>query len=128
MNQEEEKTYIKAVRLFNIDETACAFETGRLTTQVKIEAGYFFFQTKVDTYEKVPHPAPRRQFVITLKGKLEFKVSDGSTFIVEPGVILIAEDTSGTGHTWKILDGDQWERIYIPIPIENENHFIADEI
>lgn len=127
MNQEEEISYLKAIRLFNSNGTECAFETGKITTQLKIAVDYFFCQTKVDAYEKVAHPAPRRQFVVTLKGKLRFKVSNGSTFILEPGIILLAEDTAGAGHTWEILDGDQWERIYIPLNAESEHHFIADD-
>jgi len=116
----------KAIRLFNINKTACAFETGTIPTQIKIDVSYFFGQTKVDAYEKIPHPAPRRQYVITLKGKLRFKVSDGSTFIVEPGIILIAEDTLGQGHSWEIIDGDEWVRIYIPLEMEKNNHFVSD--
>ena len=124
----QQNSYLRAVRLFNTNETDCTFETGKITTHVKIAVDYFFGQTKVDSYERIAHPAPRRQYVITLKGKLKFKVSDGSTFILEPGIILIAEDTQGAGHTWEILDGDQWERIYIPLPLENESYFIADQI
>lgn len=127
MDAGDEKSYIRAVRLFNINDTACAFETGKLETQVKIDVQYFFCQTKVDPYQKVAHPAPRRQYVITLKGKLRFKVTDGSTFIIEPGDILIAEDTAGPGHTWELIEGDQWERIYIPFETESENHFTADQ-
>jgi len=124
----QQNSYLRAIRLFNTNETDCTFETGKITTQVKIAVDYFFGQTKVDSYERIAHPAPRRQYVITLKGKLKFKVSDGRTFILEPGIILIAEDTQGAGHTWEILDGDQWERIYIPLPLENGSHFIADQI
>ncbi|HEY0176015.1 MAG TPA: hypothetical protein VGC08_06535 [Pedobacter sp.] len=122
------ENYIKAVRLFNINETACAFETGKIATQIRIDVEYFFCQTKIDPYQKVPHPAPRRQYVITLKGKLRFKVSDGSTFLIEPGDILIAEDIYGPGHTWELTEGDEWQRIYIPLGTENENHFIPDEV
>lgn len=124
--EEHNTSSLKAIRLYNSSETECAFETGTIATQIKIDVSYFFGQTKVDDYEKIPHPAPRKQYVITLKGKLRFKVSDGSTFIVEPGIILIAEDTLGAGHSWEIIDGDQWERIYIPLNAGNDNHFIKD--
>ncbi|CAM4246470.1 hypothetical protein SAMN06265348_10755 [Pedobacter westerhofensis] len=124
--EEHNTSSLKAIRLYNSSETECAFETGIIATQIKIDVSYFFGQTKVDDYEKVPHPAPRKQYVVTLKGKLRFKVSDGSTFIVEPGIILIAEDTLGAGHSWEIIDGDQWERIYIPLNAGNDNHFTKD--
>lgn len=127
MNTSSSKqTSIKAIRLFNTNQTQCAFETGTLPTQLKIEASYFFVQTKVEI-ENIPHPAPRKQYVITLKGKLKFKVSSGETFILEPGIILIAEDIDGPGHSWEIVEGDQWERIYIPLNTDAENHFIADQ-
>ena len=122
---EDTTSYLKAIRLFNINETECTFEVGRIPAQVKIDVSYFFGQTKVDPYQKVAHPAPRRQFVITLKGRLRFKVTDGSTFIVEPGVILIAEDIAGPGHTWELIEGDEWERLYIPFETTTINSFIS---
>ena len=115
---------IRAIRLFNIHETECAFETGSLSTQVNMNATYFFAKTATDA-QYTPHPAPRRQYVITLKGKLEFKVTSGKTFILEPGIILIAEDTAGPGHSWEIIEGEEWERIYIPIDAETVPNFIA---
>ena len=119
-------TSIRAVRLFNIDNIACGFEIGKIPVGLNITASYFFCQTKIDPYEKVPHSAPRSQYVVTLKGKLRFKVTDGSTFDIEPGVILIAEDIHGPGHTWDLIDCDEWERIYIPFNLVDMDHFIKD--
>lgn len=125
---DNESTYIRAIRLFNTNETDCTFETGRIQTRNKIDAGYFFCQTGTGDLENIPHPAPRRQFVVTLKGRLKFTVTNGNTFILEPGIILIAEDTSGPGHTWEVTDGNEWERIYIPLDPGNDPHFIRDTI
>jgi len=36
------------------------------------------------------HPAPEKQFVITLSGTLEFVTPDGEKFIVRPGDVLAA--------------------------------------
>jgi len=44
------------------------------------------------------HPAPARQFMILLSGKLEAETSDGSALLMEPGDILLLEDTLGRGH------------------------------
>lgn len=120
----ENENYIKAVRLFNLPDGSCTFEYGKIKTNVKIESTGFFAQTHVDAYEVVPHPAPRRQYVVTLKGKLQFKVTNGDTFIIEPGIILIAEDTNGVGHTWELIDGEKWERLYIAL--KGDTHFIID--
>lgn len=124
---EEEKTYVKAVRLVNLPNGDCTFEMGKLETKVHMDASYFFAQTHVDAYEKVAHPAPRMQYVVTLRGKLKFKVSSGDTFTIEPGVILVAEDCKGKGHTWDLVDGDKWDRLYIAIPTGGDDHFIADK-
>lgn len=118
---------INAIRLYNIDDVACGFEVGKLPNHFNIKASYFFCQTRIDASEKVPHGAPRSQYVVTLKGKLRFTVTDGSTFILEPGIILIAEDVHGPGHTWELVDCDKWERIYIPFDMENMDHFIKNE-
>jgi len=119
--------YVKAVRLINLPNGDCSFETGKLATKVHMDASYFFAQTHVDAYEKVAHPAPRMQYVVTLKGKLKFKVSSGDTFIIEPGTVLVAEDCKGKGHTWDLVDGDKWDRLYIAIPTGSDDHFIADK-
>lgn len=118
--------YLKAIRLINIENEQCAFEAGKIPVRQHINVNYFFAQTAVDAYEKIPHPAPRRQYVITLKGKLRFKVSNGETFIVEPGIILIAADIAGPGHSWALIDGEEWQRIYIPLEENAEDYFIAD--
>ena len=60
-----------------------------------------------------PHQAPIRQFVITLSGTLEFKTVPGATFVIHPGDILLAEDTTGSGHSWRLTDANPWRRAYV---------------
>jgi quercetin dioxygenase-like cupin family protein len=117
---------MRAIRLLHDTNGNSYFETGTLPEYHKINAEYFNIQTKVEPYQQVQHTAPRYQFVVTLKGKLQFTTSDGKQFILEPGIILIAKDTEGKGHSWKILEGEKWERIYI-VPIKNAlDHFVID--
>jgi quercetin dioxygenase-like cupin family protein len=59
------------------------------------------------------HNAPTTQFVITLSGTLEFTTHGGETFTIHPGDILIAKDTTGTGHKWRLIDDQPWRRAYI---------------
>lgn len=117
--------FLKAIRLINIENGACSFEVGKIPVLQNISASYFFAKNDVSVQHSI-HPAPRKQYVITLKGKLKFSVTNGDTFIIEPGIILIAADTLGDGHTWEILDGNEWERIYIPINDEGDDYFILD--
>src|SRR5438445_7681439 len=44
------------------------------------------------------HPAPRRQFVVTLRGESEIELEGGRKLRLGPGHILLAEDTTGQGH------------------------------
>ena len=59
------------------------------------------------------HVAPCEQYVVTLLGTLEFTTRDGETFRLAPGDVLHADDTTGSGHRWRLIDGDPWRRLYV---------------
>ena len=61
------------------------------------------------------HCAPRRQYTVTLAGQAEIGLSDGSTYRVGPGDVLLAEDMTGQGHTTRVVGGE--ERVYLVIPL-----------
>lgn len=42
--------------------------------------------------------APRRQFVITISGEVEYETGDGTKRRFGPGTIYLANDTTGQGH------------------------------
>lgn len=64
------------------------------------------------------HPAPRRQLLFALSGKLEVEVSDGETRIIGPGCIVVVEDTTGRGHISHVIGS---ERCYMAVvPLEDE--------
>lgn len=116
---------MKAFRIKNDNFGKSFFEEGTLPEYFNINSDYFNIQSKVEEYQKSQHVAPRYQYVVTLKGKLQFTTSDGKQFILEPGIILIAEDTVGEGHSWKLIEGDEWLRIYIvPNPLMNDEFII----
>ena len=118
--------FISAFRLMsNVDGTS-RFEKGKIPTLKSLNTTTFWISMITEKWERNTHPAPRRQYVVTLKGNILFKVSDGSTFLIEPGIILVAEDTDGVGHSWEIVEGDQWERLYIPIAEEADDFFIPE--
>ena len=52
------------------------------------------------------HPAPRRQYVILVSGQLEIGLGDGTTRRFGPGDARLVEDTTGQGHTTRVV-GDQ---------------------
>jgi quercetin dioxygenase-like cupin family protein len=59
------------------------------------------------------HTAPVRQLVVTLSGTLDFETRSGQHFTLRPGDILLAEDTAGGGHSWKLIDDQPWRRAYV---------------
>lgn len=52
------------------------------------------------------HPAPRRQLMCLLSGMLEVEVSDGEARELDQGTVVLLEDTSGVGHTTKVVSDD----------------------
>lgn len=119
--------YMPAIRLFNNLDGTSAFEKGKIPVLTSIKNETFWFSSTIETWQHGLHPAPRRQFVVTLKGHLKFTVSNGETFIITPGIILLAEDTKGEGHSWEMLDDQEWHRLYLPIPENEDSFFVADK-
>lgn len=118
--------FIPAVRLLNNADGSCTFEKGKIPSLKLIPTTGFWFSTRTEEWEKNAHVAPRKQYVITIKGNIRFKVSDGSTFMIEPGIVLLAEDLKGDGHSWEMVESDEWERFYIPMAENTGNFFIPD--
>ncbi len=59
------------------------------------------------------HPAPRRQYVITLTGHVEFTFGNGEMLTIKPGDIFLADDLEGKGHKWQIISDEPWRRLYV---------------
>jgi quercetin dioxygenase-like cupin family protein len=71
------------------------------------------------------HDAPVRQFVLTLSGTLEFVTRDGDRFTLRPGDVLLAEDTTGSGHSWRLVDDEPWRRAYVILAPGAKVPFVA---
>ena len=52
----------------------------------------------------VPHPSPLRQLFALLAGTMDVTASDGETRRFSQGSLLLFEDTTGDGHTTKIIE------------------------
>lgn len=76
--------------------------------------GVVFRENPLDGSDEFHNP-PRRQFVITLVGAVELKVSDGTTRVFGPGDVLFAEDTKGAGHAARELIGPR-RSLILPVP------------
>jgi hypothetical protein len=86
---------------------------GRIS-QLRQATGIAFRETDGD-YSLDFHCAPRRQFVINLDAAVEVEVGDGSKRVLQPGDILLAEDTSGRGHISRAVDGKARRSIFVTL-------------
>ena len=120
----KKEAMIPAIKLITTQENASGFIRGAIPSLTTMASQNLYFSNTFEAWEKGAHPAPKDQYVVTMKGRLIFEVTDGSTFIIEPGTVLIASDTEGKGHKWGFIDGNEWLRLYIPI--DGPDHFIPD--
>ena len=113
---------IRCVRIWTAKDGSSLFEEGTIDLPKgergdilgdKIVSSSISFRETRSGGTFAPHDAPTRQFVITLSGTLEFKTAKNETFIIRPGDILLAEDTTGTGHSWRLVDDQPWRRAYV---------------
>jgi quercetin dioxygenase-like cupin family protein len=61
------------------------------------------------------HPAPRRQYVIILAGQLEIGLGDGTLQRFGPGDARLVEDTTGRGHTTRVVGSEPVVTAVIPL-------------
>jgi hypothetical protein len=76
--------------------------------------GVIFRRSPADQYIDW-HPAPRRQFVITLSGEAEVEASDGEVRRIGPGAVMLAEDTTGKGHITRGIGSAERLSIFVPL-------------
>jgi len=68
------------------------------------------------------HPAPRRQIVIILSGQLEHGFADGSRRIFGLGDVRLLEDTTGEGHTTRVVGSETVLVAVVPLaPLTDED-------
>jgi hypothetical protein len=62
------------------------------------------------------HPAPRRQFCFVLRSSIELEVSDGEVRRFVPGGAFFVEDTTGKGHTYRVVGLDEHLLAIVQLP------------
>ena len=116
---------IRCIRLFTGDDGESHFETQVLAPGQKSAEGSLSTMTAARDvqFAESPvgshldwHTAPRRQYVVTLSGVLLFENREGKTQRIESGDVLLAEDLTGGGHRWRLIDDQPWRRLYITLP------------
>jgi quercetin dioxygenase-like cupin family protein len=116
---------IKLIRLFTGDDGQSHFSQGEIAwrSETGVNALSGGEPAQSISFEETAagssldwHNAPHRQYVVTLSGRLEFETRKGDKQLVEPGDVLLAEDTTGGGHRWRLTDDQPWRRVYVHLP------------
>src|SRR5690348_7032333 len=115
---------IKAYKLYTGTDGHSHVEVGSVAEKLFHPVGSIRFQESPPHTTYDWHTAPVHQYVITITGTLEFSINSGETFILHPGEILIALDTTGSGHRWRLIDDAPWRRVYVTIRDQGEINFI----
>jgi quercetin dioxygenase-like cupin family protein len=127
---------IRCVRLWTGDDKNSHFEQGVIALEPgqrgdwlsdKLAVATIAFQETASGGAFAWHTAPVRQLVVTLSGTLDFQTRDGEHFLLHPGDILLAEDTVGSGHSWKLTDDSSWRRAYVVLQPGAAVPFLADK-
>src|SRR6202158_5369997 len=113
---------IRCVRLWTGDDQNSYFEEGVIELTAgprgdwlsdKLAVASISFQETALGGALALHTAPVRQLVVTLSGTLDFQTRAGEHFLIHPGNVLLAEDTVGSGHSWKLTDDFSWLLPYV---------------
>ncbi|MGA7808904.1 AraC family ligand binding domain-containing protein [Bradyrhizobium sp.] len=123
---------IRCIRIWTNADKSSSFEEGSLSLPGGNEGdaiGKAFAAASISFRETQPkdalawHDAPTHQLVLTLGGTLEFETRSGQKFIIRPGDVLLAEDTTGSGHRWRVIGDEPWRRAYVILPAGLEAGF-----
>jgi len=87
--------------------------SGELSEMAKVTG--LQFRRQAPNYFQDWHPAPRRQYVITLSGQGEVELDGGKKIPLGPGHILLAEDLTGKGHISRGVGSEDRISLFIPL-------------
>jgi quercetin dioxygenase-like cupin family protein len=133
--RDRRRRMIRCIRLWTGDDGNSYFEEGAIDLAPgqrgdllsgKVAVGTVSFQETASGGTFAWHTAPVRQLVITLSGTLDFQTREGAHFLIRPGDLLLAEDTAGSGHSWRLTDGQPWRRAYVVLEPEVRVPFLAN--
>ena len=87
--------------------------SGELSEMLKVSG--LQFRRQAPNYFVDWHPAPQRQYVITLSGRGEIELVGGKKIPLGPGHILLAEDVTGKGHISRGVGTEDRVSVFVPL-------------
>jgi len=104
---------IKAFHLYTGPDGDSHVERGSIALDALVAADSVQFKETPAHASLDWHNDPIPQYVVTLSGVLEFVTRGGETFTLHPGEILVAVDHTGSGHKWRLINDEPWQRAYV---------------
>jgi hypothetical protein len=86
---------------------------GKLSSAIEVKN--LIFREVEPSYNWDFHTAPQRQFIVILDGQIEIETSLGDKRILNPGDILLVEDTTGKGHKTRNLKPEKRRSLFITL-------------
>jgi hypothetical protein len=114
---------MKIIRLYTASDQKSHFEELELqfggeqkilTTDARAATSAVFRCVPVGTVLE-RHPAPRRQYLVTLSGSWEIEASNGVARIFKPGDVMLADDTTGEGHISRVIGNEP--HVFMTVPL-----------
>ena len=90
-----------------------AGEIGRLSEPHAVSS--VIFRENDPHYDFDWHNAPQRQFIVMLDGEIEVEVTSGEKRRFVGGDIMLVEDTTGTGHRTRTVNGQPRRSLFLPL-------------
>jgi len=113
---------MKIVRLYTGADSQSHFEeiearftgAGIATTEIQNASSVVFRSAPVGHVIDW-HPAPRRQYVVSLAGRWEIECSDGVR-LFKAGDVMLAEDLAGKGHVSRVVGNEP--HVFMTVPLK----------
>ncbi len=110
------RIYTGKDRQSHFEEKGLSFAEGeRMQTTVLQAASGVAFRRAPAGHVIDWHPAPRRQYVVTLSGQWDIECGDGTVRRFRAGDVMLAEDLTGQGHVSRVV-GDH-PHIFMAVPL-----------
>lgn len=118
---------IKAYKLCTGADNASHVLEGTIDPSTRNDVTAIHFKSTAAHASYGWHNDPEPQYVMTLSGTLAFATRGGETFTLHPGEVLVAEDNTGTGHRWHMVDDQPWRRGYVVLKQGAPDSFIPND-
>jgi quercetin dioxygenase-like cupin family protein len=117
---------IRAYRLYTGTDGHSHVVTGSVNEGPLVDVSSVHFKESPPHSSFDWHNDPIPQYVFTLAGVLEFATVGGETFVLRPGDVLVAEDHTGSGHKWRLINDEPWKRAYVVFKEGANTQFAPD--